>query len=302
MNGGKVLWLIDEVAVNSDSLAYGETVGLYRPLNIEDQLFRYGARINPLIVQDLECAAIRLMVMGGGNRQQVVPAPWVYYPLLKPSADHPITRNLNRVEGKFVNYIDTVGLDRAIRKKVLLSSSALSRTISPPLIISLKEAELTPAEKDFNKPHLPVAVLLEGIFPSAFKNRTVNNLIDDKNFKIRTESKETRMIIVADADIVRNEIKRSGVNETPLPLGQDKFTGQVYGNKDFLINCLNWLVDKNGIMELRSRELKLRLLNTQMIKSEKLRWQLINIIGPVLVVVLSGLLYSYFRRKKYTRY
>jgi gliding-associated putative ABC transporter substrate-binding component GldG len=302
MNGGKVLWLIDEVAVNSDSLAYGETVGLYRPLNIEDQLFRYGARINPLIVQDLECAAIRLMVMGGGNRQQVVPAPWVYYPLLKPSADHPITRNLNRVEGKFVNYIDTVGLDRAIRKKLLLSSSALSRTISPPLIISLKEAELTPAEKDFNKPHLPVAVLLEGIFPSAFKNRTVNNLIDDKNFKIRTESKETRMIIVADADIVRNEIKRSGVNETPLPLGQDKFTGQVYGNKDFLINCLNWLVDKNGIMELRSRELKLRLLNTQMIKSEKLRWQLINIIGPVLVVVLSGLLYSYFRRKKYTRY
>lgn len=302
MNGGKVLWLIDEVAINSDSLAYGETVGLYRPLNIEDQLFRYGARINPLIVQDLECAAIRLMVMGGGNRQQVVPAPWVYYPLLKPSADHPITRNLNRVEGKFVNYIDTVGLDRAIRKKVLLSSSALSRTISPPLIISLKEAELTPAEKDFNKPHLPVAVLLEGIFPSAFKNRTVNNLIDDKNFKIRTESKETRMIIVADADIVRNEIKRSGVNETPLPLGQDKFTGQVYGNKDFLINCLNWLVDKNGIMELRSRELKLRLLNTQMIKAEKLRWQLINIIGPVLVVVLSGLLYSYFRRKKYTRY
>jgi ABC-2 type transport system permease protein len=302
MNGGKVLWLIDEVAVNSDSLAYGETVGLYRPLNIEDQLFRYGARINPLIVQDLECAAIRLMVLGGGNRQQVVPAPWVYYPLLKPSADHPITRNLNRVEGEFVNYIDTVGLDPAIRKKVLLSSSVLSRTISPPVIISLKEAELTPSERDFNKPNLPVAVLLEGIFPSAFKNRLVNNLINDKNFKIRAESKETRMIVIADADIIRNEIKRSGINETPLPLGQDKYSGQVYGNKDFLINCLNWLVDKNGIMELRSRELKLRLLNNQIIKSEKLKWQLINIIGPVVVVLLSGLMYSYFRRKKYTRY
>lgn len=301
MNGGKVLWLIDEVAVNSDSLANGETVGLYRPLNIEDQLFRYGARINPLIVQDIECAKIRLMVMGGASRQQVVPAPWLYYPLLKPSANHPITRNLNRVEGKFVNYIDTVGLDPAIRKKVLLSSSALSRTISPPVIISLKEAELTPPEKDFNKPNLPVAVLLEGIFTSAFKNRMVNNLVSDKNFKIRTESKETRMIVIADADIIRNEVKRSGINETPLPLGQDKYTGQVYGNKDFLINCLNWLVDRNGIMELRSRELKLRLLNNQMVKSEKLKWQLINIIGPVLVVVLSGLLYSYFRRKKYTR-
>jgi ABC-2 type transport system permease protein len=302
MNGGKVLWLIDEVAVNSDSLAYGETVGLYRPLNLEDQLFRYGARINPVIVQDLECANIRLMVTGGSDRQQVVPAPWAYYPLLKPSADHPITRNLNRVKGEFVNYIDTVGLDPAIRKKILLSSSALSRTISPPVIISLKEADLTPAEKDFNKPNLPVGVLLEGKFQSAFKNRMVNNFIDDKNFKIRTESKVTRMIVIADADIIRNEVKKSGINETPIPLGQDKYTGRVYGNKDFLINCLNWLVDKNGIMELRSRELKLRLLNKQMIKTEKVKWQMINIFGPVLAVILSGLLYSYFRRKKYTGY
>jgi gliding-associated putative ABC transporter substrate-binding component GldG len=302
MNGGKVLWLIDEVAVNSDSLAYGETVGLYRPLNIEDQLFRYGARINPMLVQDLECVSIRLMVMDGGTRQQVVPAPWVYYPLLKPSSNHPITRNLNRVRGQFVNYIDTVGLDPAIRKKILLSSSSLSRTISPPVIISLKEAELTPSARDFNKSNLPVAVLLEGIFPSAFKNRMVTNLTDDRNFKVRAESKETRMIVIADADMIRNEVKRSGLNETPLPLGQDKYTLQIYGNRDFLINCLNWLVDKNGIMELRSRELKLRLLNTHIVKTEKLKWQIINILGPVLVVIIAGLLYSYLRRKKYAKY
>jgi gliding-associated putative ABC transporter substrate-binding component GldG len=302
MNGGKVLWLIDEVAVNSDSLVYGETVGLYRPLNIEDQLFRYGARINPAIVQDIECVQIRLMVMSGGIRQQVVPAPWVYYPLLKPSANHPITRNLNRVEGEFVNYIDTVGLDPAIRKSILLSTSEFSRTISPPVMISLKEAELIPAEKDFNKANLPVAVLLEGIFPSAFKNRMVGNLTDDKNLRIRSESKETRMIVIADADIIRNEVKRSGSNETPLTLGKDKYTEQLYGNRDFLINCLNWLVDKNGIMELRSRELKLRLLNAQMIKSERFKWQMINIAGPIIIVILAALLYSYFRRKKYTRH
>jgi ABC-2 type transport system permease protein len=301
MNGGKVLWLIDEVAVNSDSLVFGETVGLNRPLNLEDQLFRYGARINPAIVQDIECVPIRLMVMSGGKRQQVVNAPWVYYPLLKPSANHPITRNLNRVEGEFVNYIDTVGLNPAIRKKILLSTSEFSRIISPPLVISLKEAEVAPVEKDFNKPNLPVAVLLEGIFPSAFKNRMVSNLTDDKNFRIRTESKETRMIVIADADIIRNEVKRSGMNETPLSLGQDKYTGQVYGNKDFLINCLNWLVDKNGLMELRSRELKMRLLNSRMIKTEKLKWQMINIAGPVLLVIIGGLLYSYFRRRKFTR-
>jgi gliding-associated putative ABC transporter substrate-binding component GldG len=302
MNGGKVLWLIDEVAVNSDSLVYGETVGLYRPLNIEDQLFRYGARINPAIVQDIECVQIRLMVMSGGIRQQVVPAPWVYYPLLKPSANHPITRNLNRVEGEFVNYIDTVGLDPAIRKSILLSTSEFSRTISPPVMISLKEAELIPAEKDFNKANLPVAVLLEGIFPSAFKNRMVGNLTDDKNLRIRSESKETRMIVIADADIIRNEVKRSGSNETPLTLGKDKYTEQLYGNRDFLINCLNWLVDKNGIMELRSRELRLRLLNAQMIKSERFKWQMINIAGPIIIVILAALLYSYFRRKKYTRH
>ncbi len=125
------------------------------------------------------------------------------------------------------------------------------------MLISLKEAEMTPAEKDFNKHNLPVAVLLEGMFPSAFKNRMVSNLTDDKNLKIKTESKETRMIVIADADMIRNEVERSGLKETPLPLGQDKYTGQIYGNRDFLINCINWLVDKNGIMELRSRELKL---------------------------------------------
>ena len=302
MNGGKVMWLFDEVAVNSDSLVYGETAALYRPLNIEDQLFRYGARVNPAIVQDLECAPIRLMVMSGGTRQQVDSAPWIYYPLLRPAANHPITRNLNRVKAEFANYIDTVGLDRAIRKKILLSTSKLSRTVSPPVMISLKEAELTPVEKDFNKPNLPVALLLEGVFPSAFKNRTVSNLTDDKNFRIRTESKETKMIVIADADIIRNEVRRVGLKETPLPLGQDKYTGQVFGNRDFLINCLNYLVDNNGIMELRSRELKLRLLNTSKIKTERLKWQIINITAPIIIVVLAGILYSYFRRKNYTRY
>jgi ABC-2 type transport system permease protein len=240
--------------------------------------------------------------MSGGTRQQVVPAPWVYYPLLKPSANHPITRSLNRVWGKFVNYIDTVGLDYAIRKKILLSTSDLSRTVTPPMLISLKEAEIPLAEKDFNKKNLPVAVLLEGTFPSAFKNRMVSNLTDDKNFRIRTESKETRMIVIADADIIRNDVKRSGMKETPLPLGQDKYTGELYGNKDFLVNCMNWLVDRNGIMELRSRELKLRLLNTHMIKTERLKWEMINIAGPILIVILAGLLYNYFRRRKYTRY
>jgi ABC-2 type transport system permease protein len=302
MNGGRVMWLFDEVAVNSDSLVFGETVGLYRPLNIEDQLFRYGARVNPAIVQDLECMKIRLTVMSGGTRQQVVPASWVYYPLLNPAANHPITRNLNRVKGEFINYIDTVGLDPTIRKTILLTTSNFSRTLSPPIMISLKEAELNPDKKDFNKSNLPVAVLLEGVFPSAFKNRMISNLTNDRNLKVKTESSKTKMIVIADADIIRNEVRRVGLEETPYPLGLDKYTGEIFGNRDFLINCLNYLVADNGIMELRSRELKLRLLNSAKIKAEKFKWQLINIAGPIILVIIAGLLYSYFRRRNYTRY
>jgi gliding-associated putative ABC transporter substrate-binding component GldG len=302
MNGGKVLWLFDEVSVNSDSLVYGETVGIYRPLNIEDQLFRYGARVNPEIIQDLMCQMIRIKVTGSDGRQQLVSLPWVYYPLLFPSANHPITRNLNKVRGEFTNYIDTVGLDSKIHKTILLSTSEFSRTVSPPRVISLKEAELAPVEKEYNRSGLPVAVLLEGIFPSAFRNRMLSGIINDRDLKIRTESKKTRMIVVADADIIRNEVRRVQLEETPVPLGQDKYTGQVYGNRDFLINCLNYLVDDHGIMELRSRELKLRLLNPSVIKTEKLKWQLVNIICPVLLVITGGLLYGYFRKRRYTRY
>jgi gliding-associated putative ABC transporter substrate-binding component GldG len=302
MNGGKVLWLYDEVAVNSDSLVNGTTVGLYRSLNIEDQLFRYGVRVNPLIVQDLECSQIRLKIMSGDTRQQIIPVPWIYYPLLNPSASHPVTRSLNKVKGEYVNFIDTVGLNEAIRKTVLLSSSNFSRTVSPPVMITLKEAEQLPDEKTFNRSGLPVALLLEGVFPSAFKNRMTANLTDDPDLKIRSESRETKMIVIADKDIIRNEVSRNGLEQTPYPLGLDKYTGEVFGNRDFLINCLNYLVNDNGIMELRSREVKLRLLNASKVKSEGLKWQLINIAGPLLIVILAGLFSNYFRKRNYTRY
>ncbi|NSW93738.1 MAG: gliding motility-associated ABC transporter substrate-binding protein GldG [Bacteroidales bacterium] len=301
MKGGRVLWLIEEVAVNTDSLVYGETVALYRPLNLQDMLFRYGARVNPAVVQDIDCMLIGLTVMSGGVRQQVVPAPWVYYPLLTPSPDHPITRNINKVKGEFVNYIDTVGLDKNITKKILLRTSAYSRTLNPPLLISLKEAEIAPEEKDFNMSGLPVAVLLEGKFPSAFRNRITSSLVPDKNFNVRTESVPGKMIVIADGDIIRNEVRRSGTEEIPYPLGLDRYTGQMFGNRDFLINCLNYLADDIGLMELRARELKLRLLDKSRIKSERLKWQIVNVAGPAVIVLLAGLIYSVVRKRLYTR-
>jgi gliding-associated putative ABC transporter substrate-binding component GldG len=300
MNGGRVLWLLDEVYVNSDSLTNGATAGMYRPVNLEDQLFRYGARVNPSIVQDMECQIIRVKVVGSDGNQQFSPAPWLYNPLLSPAADHPLTRNLNKVKGEFINYIDTVGLDPGIRKKVLLSTSKYSRVLNPPMLISLKEIDLLPDQKYFNKSYLPVAVLLEGRFQSAFRNRMISGITSAK-IEIKNESRPTRMIVIADADIIKNDVRRSGLQETPLPLGQDRYTGMMYGNRDFILNCLNYMVDDKGIMALRSRELKIRLLNTAKIKKEKLKWQLINIAGPLLVVVVAGLLHSYFRRRKYTR-
>jgi ABC-2 type transport system permease protein len=300
MNGGKVLWLFDEVKVNTDSLMSGSTVGLYRPLNIEDQLFRYGARVNPVIVQDVDSWVIRVNIGSGKSQQKFVSVPWLYYPLLVPASDHPITRNINRVKGDYSNYIDTVGLDREVSKKILLHTSRFSRVLSPPMIINLKEAEKPPVEKEFTKSSLPVAVLLEGRFTSVFKNRSVAGYATTENRKIKTESIKTKMIVVADADIIRNEVTRSGLEEVPVPLGMDKYTGQTFGNRDFIINCLNYLVDDNGLMELRSRELKLRLLDKPRLKNEKLRWQLVNVLGPVILVILSGLAYNWFRKKKYT--
>lgn len=301
MNGGRVLWLVEEIAVNADSLVYGETVALYRPLNLQDLLFRYGARVNPALVQDLDCMLIGLTVMSGGIRQQVVPAPWVYYPLLTPTPDHPVTRNINKVKGEFVNYIDTVGLDKNISKKILLRTSAYSRIKNPPLMISLKEAENAPEEEEFNMSGLPVAVLLEGKFTSAFRNRITSELVPDKNFTVKTESVPSKMIVIADGDIIRNEVRRSGSEEIPYPLGLDRYTGQMFGNRDFLINCLNYLTDDIGLMELRARELKLRLLDKSKIKSGRLKWQLVNVAGPVFLVLLAGLIFSAVRKRIYTR-
>jgi ABC-2 type transport system permease protein len=290
------------VAVSADSLVNGSTLAMYRPVNLEDMLFRYGVRINPLIVQDMECQIIQLVAMSSsGTRQQVVPAPWVYNPLLTPVNDHPITRNLNRVLGEFVNYIDTVGLDGAIHKKTLLHTSQFTKTVSPPVIIRLREAEELPVEREFNKSHLPVAVLLEGTFQSAFNNRPAAMISGNNEFNFLRESVNTRMIVVADADIIKNEVIYSGHQEMPRQMGVDKYTGEVYGNKDFILNCINWMVDDKGLMELRSREIKLRLLSSAKVRNEKTKWQLINTLGPLILLLLSGLSYGYLRKRKYTR-
>jgi gliding-associated putative ABC transporter substrate-binding component GldG len=300
MKGGKVLWLLEEVVASEDSLAYGETVALYRPLRIEDQLFRYGARINPVIIQDVECLRIPMKVITG-TQQQIVPVPWVYYPLLIPDARHPVTRNLNRVAARFSGYIDTVGLDPSVKKSVLLATSQTSRTVSPPFVISLKEADKLPDPEEFTKGQLPVAVLLEGTFRSAFRNRLTDDIPEARGLKLVKESLPTKMVVVADGNIIKNDVRRTGRELTPLPLGQDRYTLQVYGNRDFIVNVMNYLVDDKGMLDLRSREVKMRLLDRKALKSDKGIIIAVNLVAPVVFIALFGYVYMLIRRRKYTR-
>jgi ABC-2 type transport system permease protein len=298
MNGGRVLWLVEKVYINSDSLGTGETMAMYKPLGLGDQLFRYGARVNPVTLQDMENMVIPLKILGPNGQSQIVPAPWPYYPLLVPATDHPVTRSLNRVKGEFVNSIDTVGLDPDIRKKVLLTTTPYSRVLTPPFLISLSEAGLRVPENEFGRGRIPVAVLLEGVFQSVFRNRSIPGVTDGAT--IVPQSKPTKMIVIADGDLIRNDVSVSAGRPVPLTLGQDRYTQQTFGNKDFLINCLNYMVDDNGLMELRSRELKLSLIDKPLVKRNLLLIRLINIVLPVLIVAMAGVIFAILRKRRYS--
>lgn len=298
MNGGRVLWLVEKVYIDSDSLGTGETMAMYKPLGLGDQLFRYGARVNPVTVQDMENMVIPLKILGPNDQSQVIPAPWPYYPLLVPNADHPVTRSLNRVKGEFVNSIDTVGLDPAISKRVLLTTTPYSRVLTPPFLISLSEAGLRVPENEFVRGRIPVAVLLEGVFQSVFRSRNIPGVTD--GVTVVPQSKPTKMIVIADGDLIRNDVSVSGGRPVPLTLGQDRYTQQTFGNRDFLINCLNYLVDDNGLMELRSRELKLSLIDKPFVKRNLLLIRLINIVLPVLIIAIAGVLFAILRKRRYS--
>lgn len=298
MNGGRVLWLVEKVYINSDSLGTGETMAMYKPLGLGDQLFRYGARVNPVTVQDMENVVIPLKILGPNGQSQIVPAPWPYYPLLVPATDHPVTRSLNRVKGEFVNSIDTVGLDSGIRKKILLTTTPYSRVLTPPFLIALSEAGLRVPENEFSRGRIPVAVLLEGVFQSVFRNRSIPGATDGAT--VVPQSKPTKMIVIADGDMIRNDVSVSGGRPVPLTLGQDRYTQQTFGNKDFLVNCLNYLVDDIGLMELRSRELKLSLIDKPMVKRNLLLIRLVNIVLPVLLVAMAGVIFAVLRKRRYS--
>ncbi|MDP4210243.1 MAG: gliding motility-associated ABC transporter substrate-binding protein GldG [Bacteroidota bacterium] len=299
MKGGKILWFVSEVNVNTDSLGKGSTIGFINNLNIDDLLFTYGVRINPNLVQDVQCNMLPINTATPGSQPSWTPTPWLYYPLLSPIVEHPVTRNLNIIWARFASQIDTVGSNPKVKKTALLKTSTYTRLVNAPLAISLSEVKQTPVRKEFTKSNQAIAILLEGRFSSLYRNRLVRSIIPEAEASYKPESVPTRMIVVADGNMIGNDVRMTAKGPMVSALGYDKYTRQTFGNKDFIVNAVNYLTDEAGLMSLRSKEFKLRILDKSRIADERLKWQLINTLGPAVLIIILGLFYNFRRKKKY---
>jgi gliding-associated putative ABC transporter substrate-binding component GldG len=303
MHGGKTVWMIDNLYAEMDSLMRKQSdfIAFDRGLNLDDQLFKYGVRINKDLVQDLQSDQIPQVVGDYGGQPQMELVFWPYFPLLTPSANHPISKNLDNVLSIFPNSVDTIKTGE-VKKTVLLSTSANARTLSTPAIVSFNSLKTEEDMKSFNQKNIPIAVLLEGKFSSLYANRFAA-VVADSQSKARTYnqpflalSPSNKMIVISDADLVANVVTQ---NEGPKPMGFNQFTQRQYANKDFFLNCIEYLVNPSGILEARSKDLTLRLLDPKKVEDGKTIWQFINIGIPVILIVIFGFIYQALRRRKY---
>lgn len=299
MYGGRVVWLVDPVFASMDSLQKADvTMAIPMDLNLDDQLFTYGVRINTNIVQDIQSAPIPITTGVVGNQPKVEIFPWFFFPLLTPANNHPIVNNLNALKGEFVSTIDTIA-KKGIRKTGLLKTSQYSKVSSTPTRISLDMVRFEPDQSQFNKGHQIIAVLLEGKFESVFKNRITPQIKDANEINFKEESVENKMVVIADGDVARNHVnKRTGEY---LALGFDRYTRQEFGNRDFMLNVLGYLCDDSGLMSVRSKKLKIRLLDKTVLKNDKFDWQLINTILPIGLILMFGVAHYFDRKKKFTK-
>ncbi|HQQ94976.1 MAG TPA: gliding motility-associated ABC transporter substrate-binding protein GldG [Bacteroidia bacterium] len=298
MRGGKVLWLIDPLQVNADSLRMrGYTLGLTRNLNLDEMLYKYGVRLNPVLVQDMQCASIPINTGFKRGEPKIEMFPWLYQPLVLPNSDHPIVKNLDLIRFEFLSTLDTVTSAKGIKKTILLKTSRYSRTVPAPARIFLGMVQMPVKESQFKEPYLPVACLLEGAFSSFVEYRLPSTLLNDSNFKYIDKGKSTKMIVVADGDVAANDYLRS--TGEVYDLGYDRYTRQSFANKTFLLNCVNYLLDDEGMLQLRSREVKLRLLDKKKILNERRQWQVLNVMMPLIVLALFAWLFNFFRKRRY---
>lgn len=294
MNGGKTLWLVDAVSADMDSM-YNETGTILahpRELNLTDLFFKYGIRMNPVLIKDEYATPIKIASGNQGSETQLQQYNWKFSPFIYPTSTHPIVKNMEGIKFEFSSPIELLKND--VKKTVLLSSSEYSKTIGTPAPISLSSiTEETTPEEYAGKGLLPVAVMMEGKFNSAYQNRVLP--FADKTFQ--SVGKETKMIVISDGDVIKNQLDKG----MPLELGFDKWTNQLYGNKEFLLNCVNYLLDDNGLINIRSKDVDLPLLNKEEVYANYTSAQLITVGLPILILAIFGFLFTYLRKKRYSR-
>jgi ABC-2 type transport system permease protein len=295
MRGGKTLWCIDPVSVSIDSLSVGlSTLAFEQGLNIRDQLFRYGVRINSDLVQDAFCLEYPINTAPPGQASSFTPAPFYYAPLAQAVASHPLSRNINNVLLEFTSSLEPVGNE--IKGTPILTTSAYARSVQTPVEVSLLSATNPPDQALFNQAYITTGILLEGSFTSAFKNRMtseygIKSTID--------QSKPSKMIVISDGDLIKNKVRERNGQPQILPLGYDQYSGQTFGNRDFLVNCVDYLNDDSGMMQIRSKVVKLRMLDKVKLRDEQIKWQLINTLLPQLFILLFSVLFAMYRKHRY---
>ncbi|MFH1936113.1 MAG: gliding motility-associated ABC transporter substrate-binding protein GldG [Bacteroidota bacterium] len=299
MRGGRILWMIDPVFAKMDSLQqYASTMGLANDINLDDMLFNYGVRLNKNLVMDMSALPIPVKTGQIGDQPQFDFFPWYYFPLITPSSNHPVVNGLNAIKTEFISSLDTVEAS-GVRKTVLLTSSRYSRIVNAPVLIDLEILRHEPDQRMYSSGPQPVALLLEGEFTSAYLFRLPPEIEQNEDLGFRKKSRPTRMVVIADGDIAKNQYHIT--QKYPLPLGYDQYTGQTFGNKELLMNIMNYLCDDSGLISIRSRELKLRLLDMTRLTSERPLWQTLNVVVPILLIVGFGLVKYQVRRRKYAK-
>lgn len=301
MNGGNVLWLVEGTKTDVDSLFLtGATISMAQDLNLNDMLFEYGVRVNHDLLMDKFYSPIGLTTQGPDGKPRIKHYPWYYFPVLVSDNDHVISKYLNYIRTEFVCTVDTVGNNPDVKKTVLLKSSEHTKPEPIPARISFDLINRMPQDNEMTAGRKNIAVLLEGKFESVFKNRPIEKYFPDiSSADVITKSKHSKMIIVSDGDIIRNEVTR---DLRPYPIGFDRFTQQTFiGNQEFILNAINYLCDDEGLMTIRSRELQMRLLDHDKVSNNRFMIQLINVLLPVLLITLFGIIVSIIRKKKYRR-
>jgi len=298
MKGGKLVWSIDQVNASLDSLQKRTQMMVYNnQLNIDDMLFEYGARINYNLITDVNCAAIPVATNNPGEQAQIDLAPWIYYPILMPDTSNAIVKNIDGVRAEFASTVDIIDVPN-VKKTVILQTSPYNKVFETPKMLSLQILAQEPKQEDYTSTPKTVGVLLEGSFKSVFLNRPVPEGIDEI-YDVPANSKPTKMIVIGDGDIFANQV--SATDNSVFPLGLDRYTQQNYGNKALLLNIADYFTDDDNLIALRNKEIKVRLLDKVLLRTEKTKWQLINAIVPLLVLICFAIFQHYYRKHKYAK-